>query len=170
MSHKVISCIVVSALTLVGAPALGERSPARDETALLDGERVADDALTDCLANMDATGGSARECFPREERDLKRTEADLRSPERVKAQRDYTSCLSRESLALEPSSANFEDVFRAAETACLTHWARFYEELKVLFDNDSDDRAFDAINRFTQSDKNFVRLAFLRLRAQNNAH
>jgi hypothetical protein len=97
--------------------------------------------------------------------------------ETLKLVSSYQSCLSAESLALEKSGADFDDIFEAADTACSPEWAAALKaaekdmELKPApgVTELPIDRASGLLDRMKSSWKPPIRLAVLRQRAERNS-
>jgi hypothetical protein len=98
------------------------------------------------------------------------------SPETLKLVSSYQSCLSTESLVLEKSNADFNDIFEAADTACSPEWAAALKaaehdmELKPVpgVAELPIDRATNLLDRMKSNWKPPIRLAVLRQRAERN--
>ena len=88
----------------------------------------------------------------------------------------YRNCLLNEGLELEPSGAEFDDVFKASETACISVWADTHqavwselEKQPPVSGREPADVAYEFLENMKLSWKNDVRLAVLRQRAGRKA-
>jgi len=84
---------------------------------------------------------------------------------------EYTGCLRRESLALEVSDSDFNDIFLAAKTACASEWMDLYEagieeyEGREDFAGNVSSESYDFTQRVAEGAKDEIRLDFFRTRA-----
>jgi len=99
--------------------------------------------------------------------------ADVISPAAISTTQAYAQCLDMQSLKLEPSGADVDDIFEGARTACAKEWADAYDA--VVASNkarppsptgkDAEMIAVEFLDLMTDSNKPRIRLQILQRRA-----